>query len=421
MVGIRLSCNERGFSLIELTIVMIVAGIMLAMAMQSMTVSVNNARQVRTEREMVMLSEAIVGNATNSPSGALTDFGYVGDIGSFPGDLQALYENSYADPNWDGPYIEPGFTQDSTGFKNDEWGKPYNYTGGTEIVSTGSGSTISSRFARSTSDYLFNNLTGIIRDRNDSLPGIILADSVIVEIDFPNGAGGVTTKTTSPNSLGWFSLDSLPVGTHPVRIIYTPDVDSLRRFVTIFPRHKSNSKPYLFASDHFSGGGGGGGGCSGSGSFTLRPNGVGSLNGLTSTGCATNWQCVSETVADDGSTTVERAAGSYATDSYTCEDPSDTNCTITNVTVYTRASKSSGPGKIQPTLYLGGTEYNGSESSLTGVWVNYSQAWANSPATGIGWTWTEIINLEAGVALKGQSATKLGLCTQVWVVVEYSN
>jgi len=45
-------------------------------------------------------------------------------------------------------------------------------------------------------------------------------------------------------------LDSLPVGTHSLRVIYTPNVDTLYRYVTILPRHKS-SRTYRFADSYF--------------------------------------------------------------------------------------------------------------------------------------------------------------------------
>ena len=131
-----------GFGLIELTVVIIIVGILVAVAMQSATVIVQDARRVETEREMEMLAKAIVGDPAIVSNRQRADFGYVGDVGGFPANLQALYESPGGYSTWDGPYVAPGLVQDSTGFKMDEWGTLYNYSGGVTITSTGGGSTI---------------------------------------------------------------------------------------------------------------------------------------------------------------------------------------------------------------------------------------------------------------------------------------
>ncbi|MEA2031895.1 MAG: prepilin-type N-terminal cleavage/methylation domain-containing protein [candidate division Zixibacteria bacterium] len=241
--------TQSGFSLIELVVVIVVIGILLSIAMQSMEGLVKDARLSKTEREMEMLAKAIVGNPDIAGGGGRSDFGYVGDIGAFPSNLQALYENpGYG--TWNGPYIPFGLTQDSTGFKIDEWGKAYTYSGGITITSTGSGTTISKKIADATSDYLLNTCNGTIKDANDSLPGATYADSINIKITIPDGSGSIIVKTYHPDSTGAFTLDSLPVNTHPLEIIYIPENDTLHRFLTIFPRHRSN-KHYRFAFDYF--------------------------------------------------------------------------------------------------------------------------------------------------------------------------
>lgn len=247
------AANKQGFSLIELLIVIIIIGIMTSLAMQSMTALVKDARAIKTEREMEMLSKAIVGDPSVMSGGARADFGYVGDVGAFPSSLQDLYFNPGGYATWSGPYIKPGFSEDVTGFKTDEWGMAYTYNGGVTISSTGSGTTITKKIANATTDYTLNQLSGTVKDANDSLPGIIYRDSVSIEITIPNGAGGTTTKYYSPEASGSFTLDSLSVGRHPLRIIYVPNADTLHRYVTIFPRNRSTST-YIFASGYFSGG-----------------------------------------------------------------------------------------------------------------------------------------------------------------------
>ncbi len=244
--------RQAGFSLIELTIVIVVIGIMATIVMQSMAPLVEDSRRTKTEREMKMLAEAIVGNASITTDGKRSDFGYVGDFGAFPTNLQALYQNPGGYATWDGPYIDPGFAQDSTGFKTDEWGTLYQYSGGITITSIGSGSTITKKIADATSDYLLNSLNATIGDAYGGVPGTTYDDSVDIVITIPNGSGTTTTKTYHPDSTGTFTLDSLPVGQHELRIIYVPQVDTLFRYLTILPRHRG-SYDYKFANGYFSG------------------------------------------------------------------------------------------------------------------------------------------------------------------------
>jgi len=403
--------NSHGFGLIELAVVIVIVGLLVAVAMQSATVIVQDARSVKTRREMETLTRAIVGDPSRLSNGQRSDFGYLGDIGAFPPNLQALYQNPGGFSTWHGPYLPPGLTQDSTGFKIDEWGTPYSYSGGVTITSTGSGSTITRKIADNVSDYTLNRLNGAVADADNAVPGNVYRDSVSIRITVPDGAGGTTTRSGTPDSAGTFSLDSLPAGTHSLRAIYTPNADTLLRYVTILPRHKSSFN-LKFASAYFGGGA--------AATYILRPDGVGSVTDLTASGCTDNYQCVDETVSDGDGTVVERAAGTYQTDVYSLEDPPGSSGSITGVTVYCRARTTQLQGNLQPTVVIASIEYNGAEQSLTGSYVDYSATWTSNPNTGIAWTWTDIAYLEAGVRLKGQNSIWPAYCTQVWVEVEYS-
>ncbi|MEE9441915.1 MAG: prepilin-type N-terminal cleavage/methylation domain-containing protein [candidate division Zixibacteria bacterium] len=246
----RINFKQTGFTLIEVLMVVIVIGIVAAVAIQSMTVSVDDARRAATMREIEMLADAIVGNSEISQNGHRSDFGYVGDIGAFPPNLQALYENPGGYATWNGPYISPGFIQDSLGFKFDEWGDAYIYGSGVSISSSGNGNPINKRIARAISDYLLNSFTGYINDDSGDDPDSALTNSVEILITIPNGVGGTVTKLYYPDTTGTFVLDSLPVGTHQLRIIYSPVSDTLIKFITIFPRHKT-PQSFRFSANYF--------------------------------------------------------------------------------------------------------------------------------------------------------------------------
>ncbi len=239
-----------GFSLIELLVVIVVIAMVASIAMQSMTSVGQDTRRTKTEREMEMLSGAIVGQPGLTQDNQRSDFGYIGDVGAFPANLQALYQNPGGFATWDGPYFPPGYTQDSTGFKLDEWGALYTYSGGTTITSGGGGVSIVKRLAAAATDYLQNTFDGSIRDAAGNVPGASQADSVLIVITVPDGSGSSISKNYRPLSSGAFTLDSLPVGRHSLNLIYEPEADTLRRYLTILPRHRS-SKTYYFASAHF--------------------------------------------------------------------------------------------------------------------------------------------------------------------------
>lgn len=410
--------KNKGFSLIELLIVIIVIGIAMAVGMQWMGASIDDYRRIKTEREMAMLASAIVGNSDLHSNGKRNDFGYVGDVGAFPPNLNALYQNPGGYSTWDGPYIFSGFTQDSLGYKTDEWGQVYAYTGNITITSNGGGSAITKKIADASTDYLLNSLNGAITDADDSLPGIIYRDSIDIKVTIPNGLGAIISKTYNPDSVGVFSLDSLPVGTHPLDIIYVPNNDTLSRFVTILPRHKSGAS-YKFADISFSSGGGA---CDSTGIVILRPNGVGTKTELTrSGGCSANWECVDEISSDGNATRVRSSGSSYFTDTYTLTNPPSSTCNINKITVYGRAQKTTifMLGYIKFIIRIGGAEYECAEQSVTNSYTDYSHEWTVNPSTGSAWTWSDMEQLESGVSLSTGSPIFRVNCTQVWVEVNY--
>jgi len=407
--------DNKGISLIELTIMLVVIGILTAVAMKTMTPAVEDARRVKTEREMETLAKGIVGDPTLLSSSRRANFGYVGDVGAFPPNLSALVINpGYG--TWHGPYLPAGYAEDTNGYQLDEWGSAYTYTGGLTISSSGHGTPIVKKIADATSDYLLNSYAGTVLDALDSLPGSIKKDSVNINVIIPDGTGGTLTKTYYPLASGLFRLDSLPVGQHALNIIYVPQNDTLVRSITILPRQQTGSPAmHKFAASYFASSGGG---C-GSSIVTLRPIGIGTITSLSNSGCSANWQCVSEAAADEDGSYVERASNAYASETYAMDNPSSSACPITALTVYCRARTTLTQGDVMPAVYIGGVEYDGAAQALTSSFANYSTQWTTNPATGIAWTWSDVISLEAGMRIRGQNGSHPARCTQVWVDVQY--
>lgn len=243
-------------------------------------------------------------------------------------------------------------------------------------------------------------------------------DSVAILVDIPSGGSGLVTRTYAPQSSGSFSIDSVPAGKRYFRFVYKPANDTLRRYYTVLPRHQGNPQLVVkFASAYFSGGGGG---CAGSDSVILRPNGAGTSTQISNrTGCAANWQCVSETVADDATSQAWENSNSWVLDQYAIANPPSSTCAIVSVTVYCRAMRDHTQGDIKVAVHSGGSDFYGTSTQLTTSWVNYSTTWTTNPKNGSAWTWTDITNLQAGAQIRGQNSTKFARLTQVWVVVKY--
>lgn len=235
---VRLS-GESGYSLMELIVVIVILGIISSIAMSSLRSGTEIARVEETKRELDQLAKAIAGDQNLLSGGNRTDYGYVGDVGSMPSNLNALVQNPGGWITWDGPYILDAFYAVSGGaeseFKYDAWGKAYTYSGGNTIVSTGSGTNITRSISTSTTDLLSNRVAVTVTDFDNSPPGTDFADSVLFLISYPNGSGGMSTGSINPTPDGFGEFSSIPIGQHQLRVVYISTHDTLTRVVHVNP------------------------------------------------------------------------------------------------------------------------------------------------------------------------------------------
>ncbi|MCH8027529.1 MAG: type II secretion system protein [candidate division Zixibacteria bacterium] len=155
--------NKRGFTLIEIVIVLVISAILATVAMRSAFFISETAKEEETKQELEMLQFAIVGNPLLYNDNTRSDFGYVGDVGSMPPNLDALFSNPGGYATWNGPYIKRRFEQDPDDYKKDAWGVVYTY-GGNSVTSSGSGSNIVREFGTSLNDFLINGVDGVLLD-----------------------------------------------------------------------------------------------------------------------------------------------------------------------------------------------------------------------------------------------------------------
>lgn len=250
--------NHSGFTLIELIIVIVIAGILASVALRSAVTLSETAKVEETKEELRALARSIVGNPELANNGVRSDFGYVGDVGSMPPDLDALFGNPGSYATWKGPYISNDFAQEIDDYKKDAWGANYTFTGA-NITSTGSGSDIVRKLGKSVADLTLNQVRGVVFDRDGTPPGPTYMDSVEVRLTIPDGLGSTATKSTTVDVGGYFSFDSIPIGNHDLQVVYAPNDDTLIRFVSVLPASSPYGE-YALSSDVWAAAGGGGSG-----------------------------------------------------------------------------------------------------------------------------------------------------------------
>jgi prepilin-type N-terminal cleavage/methylation domain-containing protein len=226
--------DAKGFTLIELVLVVVIIGLLATTALRTGGTLYETAKIEETRQEMDALALAIVGNPALENNGVRADFGYVGDVGALPPNLDALYTNPGGYATWKGPYISNRFTQTATDFKTDAWGTGYAYSGVT-ITSTGSGANIARQIAPSANQLLRNRLSGVVLDADGSPPGSVFHDSISVLLTVPDGAGSSVVRSNVTDAGGYFSFDSVPIGNHDLEVIYRSANDTLTSLASVAP------------------------------------------------------------------------------------------------------------------------------------------------------------------------------------------
>lgn len=144
---VKTSAVGRGFTLVELLVVISVLGIILAFFVPPMVSRITTAsRKTATLQEMNVLRDAIVGTPEVHVGGELVAVGFKQDVGRLPRNLielatknpfTGLYENiqylgKESLPNWD-PYIQRGWNgpyvreDGRLSYLYDAWGAPYRF------------------------------------------------------------------------------------------------------------------------------------------------------------------------------------------------------------------------------------------------------------------------------------------------------
>ncbi|XPF96145.1 type II secretion system major pseudopilin GspG [Colwellia sp. RE-S-Sl-9] len=112
--------NSRGFTLVELLIVMVILGLLASLVAPKMFGKIGSSKQGTAKTQMELFSTSL-------------DM-YRLDLGTYPNELSKLRASD--DPSWQGPYLPKEIP-------NDPWGNPYYYkfpgdNGEYDLISYGS-------------------------------------------------------------------------------------------------------------------------------------------------------------------------------------------------------------------------------------------------------------------------------------------
>lgn len=119
---------ERAFTLIEIVMVIVLLGIIAAVAVPRFIDFSRTARVNVTKQKLEVLRKAVVGDPSVAAGGTYSSRGYRGDVGSMPSTLSLLTShtvtwNRYTKTGYNGPYIDASSGEPF----RDAWGNNFVY------------------------------------------------------------------------------------------------------------------------------------------------------------------------------------------------------------------------------------------------------------------------------------------------------
>ncbi len=237
---LKIPINEStGFTLIELVMTIVIIGVLSTIAMRTISSTLENARFISSAEEMNNIAWAITGNPELIASGQRSDFGYIGDTGQLPPNLNALVTNPGGICNWDGPYLFSDFTENPDDYKTDAWGDPYTLNFTTDGILTISSNRVGTKAIDDTS-HLMNNTVQVQLFNSDNIP--LGGSSSEVMIERPCGWVNMPYWSNRKS----FVIETLPIGQYTIRGI--SGNDTTYKMITVLSGGLTNIEMYVYPS-----------------------------------------------------------------------------------------------------------------------------------------------------------------------------
>lgn len=228
--------DTKGFTLIEMVIVLSILAILLAVAVPMVYKQVLRSWEQATWEEMENLKKAMVGDPKKIRNGVRTDFGYLGDWGGLPENLEALVDaqtpawsfdkEKKVGSGWNGPYILETFSEERGEYRLDAWGNEYVYSAVDYTNKKGElvdGKIVSYGPDKAeggdddfTIEILRNETTAKVLGYVVDDDGNYLSD-VLVTIYFPQN-GILMQDARKTDGAGYFKFDSIPFGIRSIAV-----------------------------------------------------------------------------------------------------------------------------------------------------------------------------------------------------------
>ncbi len=227
----ELSVKDKGFTLLEVVIVLFIMAILSAFIIPPMYQQVSAARKIKSTAQMDAIKKILIGDPSLVSNGERTSFGYLGDWGSLPESLDALITpqtpawqfsaTKKAGAGWKGPYTNSTLNE----LKYNPWGDLYAYSNAdyvnengalvdAAIIDYGEDRVPSSddKKVEILKTETTSNIHGQLKYSDNTL-----AQRIQVTIYYPVD-GSITERTTLTDLNGCYEFQNIPFG--PQTIFY---------------------------------------------------------------------------------------------------------------------------------------------------------------------------------------------------------
>lgn len=238
--------NRNGFTLVEVIVILVVLAILAAIAIPVALKIFERTAEDATREELANLKKAMIGDPQKLQSTFRSDFGFLGDIGRIPSNLDELLtqgslsaftfdSSKQAGAGWKGPYITGAAAGEAAeDFKKDQWGNSYTYS---DADFTNANSQLADgKITSAGPDGVFGTADDIVleilkNETSATVRGKVKDTAAVgleaVPVEFYSAVNGtLTTTTANTDANGEYAFSSVPFGPRAVKakptLVYAP-------------------------------------------------------------------------------------------------------------------------------------------------------------------------------------------------------